>query len=120
MNNQHNNILSYFIKDIKDATELAFYKEVNNNRIIEIFYKDKKLYKLSINIYSYNYIHDIIKHSALKYIHKSNISYDYTNKCKALYYKNDTKILNYNPNNITYDFTYTKYFNKISLYYLFI
>jgi hypothetical protein len=115
MNNSNNNILSYFIKDIKDATELAFYKQVNYYNFIQIFYKDKKLYEL-FN-YCYNYLNNIIKHSSLKYIRKSNISYDYTNKNKALYYKNDTKILNYNPNNITYYFTYTKYLNKTSLYY---
>ena len=105
MNNHHDNILSYFIKDIKDATELAFYKEVNNNRLIEIFYKDKKLYKLSINNYSYNYIHDIVKHSAYKYIHKSNMSYNYKNNIKTLYYESN--------NSITFRFNiYNKYLKK--------
>jgi hypothetical protein len=106
MNNQHNNILSYFIKDIKDATELAFYKQINHNNSIHIIYKDKKLYKISINNYSWNYIHDIIKHSALKYIHKSNMSYNYKNNIKTLYYES-------NNNSITFRFNiYNKYLKK--------
>jgi hypothetical protein len=39
------NILSYFIKDIKDQNELAFYKQININNIIKIFYKDELLYE---------------------------------------------------------------------------
>jgi hypothetical protein len=39
-----NNILSYFIKDIKDPIELAFYKQKNIDNTIEIFYKNELLY----------------------------------------------------------------------------
>ncbi len=44
------NILSYFIKDIKDNQELAFYKKINTEDSIKIFYKDKLLYSIVIDI----------------------------------------------------------------------
>jgi len=44
------NILSYFIKDIKDNQELAFYKQINTEDSIKIFYKDKLLYSIVIDI----------------------------------------------------------------------
>ncbi len=59
MSNQPNNILSYFIKDIKDAKERAFYKQVNYINCIQIFYKDKILYQ--IEIFITNYINNIRK-----------------------------------------------------------
>jgi hypothetical protein len=45
-----NNILSYFIKDIKDPIELAFYKQKNIDNTIEIFYKNELLYILNYDI----------------------------------------------------------------------
>jgi hypothetical protein len=120
MINCPNNILSYFIKDIKDATELAFYKQINNKNIIQILYKDQILYK--INNHCYNYIKNIIKHIFLKYICKSNISYDYLNNIKTVYYKNDTKIKDTfsNSNSIKFQYTYNiynKFLNKTRIYY---
>ena len=96
MNNRFNNILSYFTKDIKDATERAFYKKITNY-FIKILYKDKLLYEIHKD-YCNNFIRNISKSPALKYILKSNIAYDYITKVKYLYYKNDNKIKNYNPN----------------------
>ena len=115
--NPNNNILSYFIKDIKDATELAFYKQINHNTIIKIFYKDTLIYMF--NEYCYNYIINIIKSRDYKFISKSNISYDYINyPFKYLYYKNDAKIKdNTSPNSILFNFKYNKYLNKTYFYY---
>ena len=52
------NILSYFIKDIKDD-ERPFYKHVINNGKISIFYKNDLLY--SFGFYICNYINIKIK-----------------------------------------------------------
>ncbi len=116
MNNSNNNILSYFIKDIKDATERAFYKKITN-RFIEILYKDKLLYEIHKD-YCNNFIRNISKSPALKYILKSNIAYDYITKVKYLYYKNDNKIKNYNPNFIKFSFLHNKYLNSTCLFYI--
>ena len=35
----HNNILSYFIKDVRDDKELAFYTQIDDINLIQIFYK---------------------------------------------------------------------------------
>ena len=68
MNTWPNNILSYFIKNIKDAKERAFYTQVNYINCIQIFYKDKILYK--IEIFITNYINNIRK--ARYFYHKEN------------------------------------------------
>jgi hypothetical protein len=114
MSNISDNILSYFIKDIKDATERAFYKQVNDTNDIKIFYKDKIIYRIYYS-FCFNYIYNIVKLSSIKYIRKSNICYNYATNNKALYYKNDAKIKINNLNNITFDFTYiyNKYLIKI-------
>jgi hypothetical protein len=119
MNNQNNNVLTYFIKDIKDAKERAFYKQINNDRIIQILYKDKLLYEIH-NGYRYNYIHNIIKSRSKKYICKSNISYNYFYNAKHLYYKNDNKVKGNNRslNCIIFNFNYNKYLNKRYFYYV--
>ena len=115
MNKRPNNILSYFIKDIKDATELAFYKQVIDNGMIQIFYKDKLIY--GMNEYSCNYINNIIKNSCLKYIDTyKNGSYS-THKTKFLYYKKDNTIKLPSLNYIRVNFIYNKYFNKRRFYY---
>jgi hypothetical protein len=113
MINCPNNILSYFIKDIKDATEVAFYKQINlnnDNNDIKIFYKDKIIYHIKDN-YIHNYIHNIIKYGYYKYIKKTNIDSNYISNFKRLYYKNN------NPNCITFDFTYKQYLIKTKLRY---
>jgi len=60
-----NNILSYFIKDIKDSKECALYTQINNTYNIEIFYKDKKIYKITYNkklkqLTGYDYKNNVI------------------------------------------------------------
>jgi hypothetical protein len=115
MNKRPNNILSYFIKDIKDATELAFYKQVIDNGMIRIFYKDKLIY--SMNEYSCNYINNIKKNSFLTYIDTyKNGSYSIY-KTKFLYYKKDNTIKLPSLNYIRINFIYNKYFNKRRVYY---
>ena len=118
MINQPNNILSYFIKDIKSAKERAFYKQINRDNIIEIFYKDKLLYK-KIHNYCYNYINNKIKRWSSKFLCKSNICYDYIYNYKNLYYNNDNKITFSNPHCIKfyYLYIYNKYLNKSRFFY---
>jgi hypothetical protein len=66
MNTRPNNILSYFIKDIKDAKERAFYKEINEPDFIQIFYKDEILYDTQGKSYCYNYINNTVKTPVFK------------------------------------------------------
>jgi hypothetical protein len=108
MNNPNNNVLTYFIKDIKDAKERAFYKQINNNKIIQILYKDELIYVN--NDFCYNYIHNIVKRNSSKYIatYKSCSMYN----LKFLYYKKDNTTRSNTPNYIKFHFTYKKYLNK--------
>jgi len=115
MNNQPNNILSYFIKDIKDAKEREFYKQINEQGFIKIVYKDKILYEIK-GKYFYNHINNVIKTPSLKYILNYNIWSNYTN-CKNLYYKKDAKIKFINSNYIRLHFTYNKYLQKFNFEY---
>jgi hypothetical protein len=118
MNNQPNNILSYFIKDIKDAKELAFYRQINhNNGNIQILYKDEILYEIQGN-YFYNRINNVVKWSALKYIWHYKIYYNVPYNCKLLYYKKDRQIKVVNLNYIRYHFTYNKYLKKLNFKYV--
>ena len=57
MINCPNNILSYFIKDIKDPKDPEFLKGIKTYANIQIFYKDELIYRL--NDYSCNYINNI-------------------------------------------------------------
>jgi len=116
-----NNILSYFIKDIKDPNECALYKQINTTNTIEIFYKDEKIYKLR---------HDRIMHNKLKtltsYNYKNNVIIDYLSeriinskidsnkkfKFKTLFYKKDMKISKAYDNYVIYGFIYNKYLIK--------
>ncbi len=116
MINCPNNILSYFIKDIKDATEVSFYKQINlNNGYIQILYKDELIYNRSD--YLYNYINNIIKQKSNKYIRKPNITYNYINKYKILFYNQDRTMKFINPNHIRFYFTYNKYLQKLNFQY---
>jgi len=111
MNTWPNNILSYFIKDIKEAKERAFYRQENhNNGIIKIFYKDEILYEMINNCY--NYINNIAKVPSLKCILNYKIYFNYILKYKCLYYKKDSQIRLNNPNYIRFNFIYNKYLNK--------
>jgi hypothetical protein len=110
------NILSYFIKDIKDQHELAFYKQININNIIKIFYKDELLYehykvlKLKISLL-YNFKTNIKKDC----YYNTLVNYkmmSIKNTCVFLYYNKDNKINCINPNYIHFVFKHKKYLNK--------
>ena len=71
-----NNILSYFIKDIKDTNERAFYKQINNIDCIRILYKDKIIYEYG-RYYISNYLSNISKsfNKANSLAYSSNLSF---------------------------------------------
>jgi hypothetical protein len=110
-----NNILSYFIKDIKDPKEFALYKQMNTTNNIEILYKGKLLYKLQPEI-CWNYKTNIIKkyftRSIINYIINYKINSNKKLKNKALFYKKDNKIALTNGNYISYSCIYNKYLIK--------
>jgi hypothetical protein len=109
-----NNILSYFIKDIKSAKERAFYTQISDNGMIQIFYKDELIYTMKKNDYSCNYINNKMKYWRYKYIATYKIFSNYHANYKYLYYKKDNQINIYNLNYITfyYLYIYNKYLNK--------
>jgi hypothetical protein len=117
MNTRPNNILSYFIKNIKDAKERAFYRQINEPGFIQIVYKDEILYEIICDCF-YNYINNIIKVKSFKFIVNYNIWSNYNNFYKYLYYKQDRKIGITNRNYINYHFTYNKYLKKIKFQYI--
>ena len=105
------NILSYFVKDIKDKNELAFYKQININNTIKILYKEELLFYMSY----------IIIHRKQIYNYKTNIKKDpynnsfsnykmmsIKNTCVFLYYNKDNKINLINPNYIHFVFKHKK------------
>jgi hypothetical protein len=118
-----NNILSYFIKDIKDPKECALYKQMNTtSNTIDIFYKGNLIhriqhYKLKAEI-CWNYTNNIIK----EYLSGRIINYKFDSnkrrKYKTLFYKKDKIISKVNENHILYTFNYNKYLIKKYLDYL--
>ncbi len=113
-----NNILSYFIKDIKSPKDRALYTQINTINIIEIFFKGKLLYKL-IHKYinpriSWNYTNNIIKEYYYGRIINYKINSIKTRNYKELFYKKDMNISNVNGNYISYSFIYNKYLIKQS------
>jgi len=118
-----NNILSYFIKDIKDPKEYALYKQFNNIATIELFYKDKMIYyirhyKLKPEI-SYNYKNNIIKEYFTGRIINYKIDYCKSLKHKALLYKKaKIRLKTHNDNYIYYTFIYNKYLYKNNFHYI--
>jgi len=111
-----NTILSYFIKDIKDPKELAFYKGIKTRKTIQIFYKDELLYEIdSKDIF--NYKTNICK-TFYSYCNYKLYSYKTTNyKYKYLYYKNNNKIAVFNPYYIGYLYKQNKYLKKLVINY---
>jgi hypothetical protein len=113
---KHNNILSYFIKDIKDSKESALYTQTNNNNYSVIYYKDKKLYKTMFTKLCpkicWNYKNNVI----IEYFSGNIINYKIDSnkrlKYKALFYKKDKIISKINDNYILYEFIYNKYLIK--------
>ena len=112
-----NNILSYFIKDIKDPKECALYKQMNTtSNNIDIFYKGElihriQLYKLKPEI-SWNYKNNISKVYLSGRIINCKIDSNKRRKYKTLFYKKDKRISENNGNHILYGFNYNKYLNK--------
>jgi len=113
MSNIYNNILSYFIKDIKDNNARSFYEQIKyeNSGNIRIFHKDLLLFQITNN-YCYKYIDNIITNIDSKFICNYKICCDYYDKYKYLYYKNHD-INNY----IMVNFTYNKYLKKLNFHY---
>jgi hypothetical protein len=112
-----NNILSYFIKDIKDPKECALYKQMNTtSNNIDIFYKDElihriQLYKLKPAI-CWNYTNNISKEYLSGRIINYKIDSNKSSKYNTLFYKKDKRISENNGNHILYGFNYNKYLNK--------
>ena len=113
-----NNILSYFIKDIKDPKECALYKQINTNNTIEIVYKGHLLYKLWHYKLKpetcWNYTNNIIKEYLSESIINYKINYVKSLNQKTLYYKKDMNMLKIMDNYISYSFIYNKYLIKQS------
>ena len=116
-NNPTNNILSYFIKDIKDANERALYKQKNNTDWIRIFYKDKIIYEYG-SYYISNYLYNILKSVKVYYMFNNKILYNSTAGYKDLFYKKDGDIRLYNLNYISIQFYKDKYLQKYNLDYI--
>ena len=121
--NTNTNILSYFIKDIKDPYERAFYKQINNADMIEIFYKDKILYRIGIRNYIPNTIWNYKNNILIDFYFGRIITYKFTLEIrynqKRLYYKQDKILGRDNFNYICYSFIYKKYLSKIYFSYVF-
>jgi hypothetical protein len=112
------NILSYFIKDIKDGNESGFYRQTNYNSSKIIWYKNKAIFEInSINIYKY--IFNIYKSRSIINNIKSNYKISCNLNYKHLYYNHDKKLLYFNSNYIYYWFIYKKYLVKADFEYIF-
>jgi hypothetical protein len=115
-NNRPNNILSYFIKDIIDAKELAFYKQVNNTNNFRILYKNKIIFEYG-RYYISNYLYNIMKSINVNYMFNNKIRANYTEKYKLLFYKKDANLRYINTNYILIVFYRGKYIKKHHLDY---
>ena len=113
---RHNNILSYFIKDIKDAKELALYKQTYYNNYKTIWYKNEVIFEIN-NIHIYNYSLNIYKSSIIKCIRINYKIASYLHR-KILYYKHDKKIKYSSSNYIMFYFIYKKYLVKTHFSYV--
>jgi hypothetical protein len=112
-----NNILSYFIKDIKDSIELGFYKQTNSsNLVIIIEYKSKNIFVITpAFIYKYN-----CNMSKSRLINNNRVNYKIANyeNYKNLYYKHDKNIKDPNGNYISFLFICKKYLVKTDFKYI--
>ena len=102
-----NNILSYFIKDIKDPIEIALYKQIIYNDHINICYKNYILCRIYKN-YILNYISNIYKSNITEII-KCNYKIRVYKNSKQLFYKHDKRITTFNCNFISVSYIYKKY-----------
>ena len=112
-----NNILSYFIKDIKDPIECSFYKQIKSidNYSPVILYKNNPIFEIGI-YFVYNYKFNICKtrFTNAKYTYKISV-FDYY---KLLYYKHDKKAKRNNINYISFDYICKKYLIKTDFEYI--
>ena len=112
-----NNILSYFIKDIKDTTERAFYRQQNYACGVQIYYKYELLYEIK-DWYKIHYLNNYETNIIFKYTFNCKIYYNYTkNKYKKLFYKKDATIQFFSSNYILFYFYQSKYIKKYILEY---
>ena len=113
-----NNILSYFIKDIKDPKEQALYKGIKTKQKIQIFHKDELIYEIEISLFKYNRYNNYKKNISMSYsiFYNYKLCLDKINKVKYLYYKNDKKLLISNYNYICYIYEQNKYLTKKILF----
>ena len=111
MNNK-TNILSYFIKDIKDPIECSFYKQIKSidNYSLIIIYKNKTLFEITSRSI-FNYILNICNSRITNKI-KCNYKIASYNHIKYLYYNHDRRINTYNYNYISFDYICKKYIVK--------
>ena len=112
----NNNILSYFIKDIKDAKERALYKQTNYNTFKNIWYKNEVIFEIN-TIHIYKYIFNIYKSSILNCV-KSNYKISSYLNYKNLYYKHDKIVKHGSSNYIYFRFIYKKYLVKTAFRYV--
>jgi hypothetical protein len=104
------NILSYFIKDIKDPIEIALYEQRNRNKSITIVYKTEPIFLINIECIL-NYISNIYKSYNNKNI-KCNYKIASYRQEKYLYYKHDKQISIGNSNFILLHYKCKKYLVK--------
>ena len=102
-----NNILSYFIKDIKDPIEISLYEQRNKNNSITIVYKNDPIFMINIECIL-NYISNIYR----SYNVKCNYKIASYMQEKYLYYKHDKKIRTCNSNFISFHYKCKKYLVK--------
>jgi hypothetical protein len=122
MTTNTNNIISYFIKDITDSIEWAYYRGIRTKKTIKIFYKDELIYEIGSK-YICNYKTNIIK-SVYSYGNYKLYS-DKNHKYKTLYYKNNNNIsiyktysiYIYNAKFIKYTYKQNKYLKKTGIDY---
>ena len=112
------NILSYFIKDIKDPLELDKYRQLNTKSDIFIEYNNSLIYHyFKYGNHSYNYITNISKENNLEIIYTARICYKTKANCKFLFYNKDNKIALINSKYIGYNYIYNKYGNLCKQYF---
>ncbi len=125
MRTNKTNILSYFIKDIKDSSERSNYKQKNGSNIIKILYKDKILYKLNNEEFIpntiYNYKNNNMKCYYFNIVANYKIEVSKLAKYKKLFFFKNNDIHNkhdkFNFDYIFYIYDYAKYLIKKSIYY---
>jgi len=120
MTTNDNNILSYFIKDIKDPIEQAKYKQINNINQIKIFYETKLLYTNDLlNSFIHKYMYNIFKSNYFRnFLYTYNFNFIKKDKHKYLHYNNNFNLGNGGSrDHIDYYYIHGAYLNKIYVKY---